>query len=366
MSRHRGMSDADLPDANPNLTDDRLWALLDRFLAGECTAEEASEVHGWLAADRANHDLLDAAQHIRRIAAERPPARSADSAWRRAVAALDLEGSAVAKPGEVAHSRVIPPRFSTSSLGRRRRASRLLASGAALAAGIAVAVLAVRAGRRPASPHPPVNQQPPGHTYATARAQRAIVRLSDGTQVVLGPESRLDVPVSFGDLARDVALVGEAYFSVIHDSTKPFRVRAGGTVTEDVGTAFAVRAYPTDGAVRVVVAEGAVKLGLAALHARDMAVIDTAGRAVITHDIVVDRYIAWTDGRLVLDGVQLTQAAAELSRWYDLDVRLTEPALGRVHVTGSFGREPVDEVLEALTRAAGLRYARQGRVVTIR
>ena len=77
---------------------------------------------------------------------------------------------------------------------------------------------------------------------------------------MLNAESRLRYPADFGATARDVELVGEGYFEVVHDSTRPFRVHAGGSVTEDLGTHFVVRAYPELRHVDVAVTEGLVSL----------------------------------------------------------------------------------------------------------
>ena len=54
-----------------------------------------------------------------------------------------------------------------------------------------------------------------------------------------------------------------------------------------------------------------------------------------------------------------------LFRSYDLDVRVADPALGRRPVTGSYGDEPVAQVLTLITAAVGARYQWQGRSVTI-
>ena len=43
----------------PTSGDDHLWALLDRFLAGECATEEAQEVRTWLAGEPGRREELD-------------------------------------------------------------------------------------------------------------------------------------------------------------------------------------------------------------------------------------------------------------------------------------------------------------------
>ena len=58
---------------------------------------------------------------------------------------------------------------------------------------------------------------------STPPEQTAEVRLSDGTRIVLGANSRLTYPRSFAlDAPREVRLSGEARFEVAHDANHPF------------------------------------------------------------------------------------------------------------------------------------------------
>jgi ferric-dicitrate binding protein FerR (iron transport regulator) len=75
--------------------------------------------------------------------------------------------------------------------------------------------------------------------------------------------------------------------------------------------------------------------------------------------------LAWTRGRLVFTSVPLGEVAERLSRWYDLDVRIADEALADRPVTGSYGDEPVTQVLTLITAAVGGRYDWHGRSVTI-
>src|SRR5205823_9940716 len=85
----------------------------------------------------------------------------------------------------------------------------------------------------------------------------------DGTQVTLAPQSRLRYPADYGAARRELYLDGEAYFQVTPDSQRPLRVHTAASVTEDLGTAFAIRAYADQVATEVVVAQGRVALGRA-------------------------------------------------------------------------------------------------------
>jgi ferric-dicitrate binding protein FerR (iron transport regulator) len=218
------------------------------------------------------------------------------------------------------------------------------------------------------------------HSYETTRGERAVLTL-DGATVVLGPESVLRIAGSYGLRDRTVSLTGHAYFDVTHDAGHPFRVWAGGVLAEDIGTRFDIRAYARDSVTRLVVADGAVAMRTrrvwadgsddkavplsAVLVTRGMmATAGADGVVRVRSGVATDRYLSWSDGRLAFDDTPLPEVVAELSRWYDLDIRLGDPRLASRTLTASFD-DPPAAVLVALEGALGVRVARVGRVVTL-
>ena len=71
---------------------------------------------------------------------------------------------------------------------------------------------------------------PAGGTYE--------LTLSDGTLVTLDASSSIKFPVRFFGKERRVAVTGQAYFKVSHDSERPFRVTTQGQTVEVLGTEF--------------------------------------------------------------------------------------------------------------------------------
>ena len=210
-----------------------------------------------------------------------------------------------------------------------------------------------------------VAQAPAMREYVTPRGRRAVLRLLDGTEITLNADSRLKAPVSFTARQRDVYLEGEAYFSVVHDAARPFVVHTAGGAIQDIGTRFGVHAYSDAERERVAVVEGAVALAGTPLRAGQVATLSRTGTIRVVRGARVTDEVAWTRGRLVFANVPLEEAAERLGRWYDLDVRVPDPALGRRPVTGSYADEPVAQVLTLITAAVGARYEWQGRSVTI-
>jgi transmembrane sensor len=331
------------------------WELLDRYLSGEATPEERARVETWLAED---------------------PDRWAQVAeLRDAIERAALTESAVEEAKAEVWAR-LQPEIRGAGQGRQRVPRSLTlacgprwSTGAQIAAAIVLAATggAVVAGLMSRSQPAPR----PERLARTLPGQRATLKLPDGTSVILGVASSLRYPAAFGSGPRAVTLEGEAYFQVMHDERRPFSVRAGALVAQDLGTEFIVRAYPEDSAARVVVRDGKVSIRAAASAQAPERVVGAgqlgrlgAGREPVVEPADTALYFAWTDGRLVFDRTPLRDALPQLSRWFDLEFRLADPALGSVLLSATFRTQPTPDVLDNLAASLGMRQRRQGRVVT--
>jgi len=332
-----------------HLDDERLYVLLDRYLAGEASAAEAQAVREWLAeAPPAEHAaLLEDLRLIRRVTADPVPQTSVERAWVKASKSL--------------------------------RPSRRFLVAVIAAAAVVVAVVGGWAvlGRAPA-----------WREVSTAVGHRTVVHLRDGTQITLAPKSRLRYTADYGTAHRNVYLDGQAYFQVTLDTRRPFRVHTARSITEDLGTAFVVRAYSEQNATEVVVAEGRVALWRAdtsqtsaaldarpdarpglVLAARDLGRLDANGGVTLRRRIDVARQLAWTSGVLAFDGEPLRDVVLTLGRWYNVDIHLqsADSALGARPLTATFTNESIDRVVERIAMTLGLRVERgPGTVVVLR
>ncbi len=360
---------ADVPESGGPPDAELDPSLLDRFLTGECSPAEVELVRRWLAAHPAS------AQYVNDVRAALEKAARPAGGWDTAGAWARVLRDAVAPERNAA--RLPPPlRLTASTFTERRALARVIASPWMRLAAAIVLVIGAGAlwlGRAPTwFGTPPRSAVPPMHEYVTARGQRTELRLPDGTRVMLAPDSRLRVPADFDAAGREVALEGQAYFAVIHDERKPFQVRVGTAVVHDLGTEFVVRAYTGARTVQVVVAEGKVELrraaegpssGGAVLGRGESGRLDAAG-GITTGRADLAAALAWTQGRLVFNETPLRDVIPELARWYDLDIRLADSALGHRRVTLSLGPESATAAVEAVALLADARYERSGRVVT--
>lgn len=334
------------------------WILVDRYLSGECTPDEAKAIDAWMAADASHASLLASMRRVWAEAATPLPQIDEQAAW------LALE-SRRAEARRAARAPVALPSL------RRPQARRTPWLWPALAAGLLLAVGA--AGWWKHAQELRLADAAPPRAYTTARGQRAEVTLIDGTRVWLSTDSQLLVPQSYGATSRTVTLNGEGYFIVQHDSRRPFRVVAGGSISEDLGTEFDVRAYPGDSATVVIVESGQVALRVAdssvahtlstQLTRGQMGRIDSRGDVQVSNDVDVAGALAWRNGRLAFDERPLREVARELERWYDIDIALGDSVLATTPLTASFTNQSADQALAIVAGALGAGVTRDGRTV---
>jgi len=311
------------------------WDKLGRYLAGESSPEEAAAIRLWLEEHPSDAKAIAAL----------------DSAARNAAAAPTVDVEAALRKVKTRMRAAPPTRSVTNSL--RRNGALAAAAAVLLVAGVLVA-------RRVPRSRPTVIVS---RTYTTHVGERRDYLLSDGTQVTLGPASRLIVR------SRTAELFGEAYFSVVHDAARPFVVRAGDATIRDVGTEFTVHSDSGE-AVRVVVSEGAVQLARGrnsvTLVRGDVGIVAPDGRVAASRGAATDDDLAWTLGRLVFRNAPVAELAADLRRWYGVELRVSDSSLLRRHFTGSFAKEPATQVVDVIALALGAHVERRGDTAFVR
>jgi transmembrane sensor len=337
------------------------WRIIDRHLAGDASPDDARALEEWLASDPRNADLLGAAR-----AAVRVPDGRAESRWD-----VDRAWSRVAARMHESHDGAVIPLRPRESVGRWSGWSRPWLVTSVVGAVAAASALVVVVRRPPAPPRAAVAMART-HEVVAARAQQTRITLGDGTRVVLNAGSRLRYTDAFGRGTRDVELEGEGYFDVVHDETRPFRVHARGSIAEDVGTRFVVRAYPEMPVVDVVVAHGSVVLRRerastksTLLVAGQRGRVTPDGAITLVNDADIERWLEWTRGGIVLEGVTLGQAVVELGRRFGVRIDVEHEDLAQRSVSARFHDEPLPRVLDALAAALGARWSRVGDRIVI-
>ena len=86
------------------------------------------------------------------------------------------------------------------------------------------------------------------------------ITLPDGSTISLAPQSRVQYASAFDGPERRVYLDGKAFFEVVHDASRPFKVYTQKVITRVLGTSFLVTAYKRENEVTVSVKRGKVSV----------------------------------------------------------------------------------------------------------
>lgn len=217
-------------------------------------------------------------------------------------------------------------------------------------------------------------------TLSTAVGQQRTVTLADGSVVALNTNTIVET-----DLSRRYRQIflrkGEAHFQVAHDRTRPFLVHAGDAVVRAVGTEFEVR-LRNDQHVDVVVNEGRVEVQATAVpavaageaHVRPVAVaavralsagqeLSTATADYTVTPVSAERLsseLAWREGAIIFDGEPLADAIAEVERYTDARIVVSDARTAALPVGGRFRTDDVQGFLDGLQAALPVSIRRSG------
>lgn len=193
-----------------------------------------------------------------------------------------------------------------------------------------------------------------GH-YQTALGEVKNIILADGTKVTLNADSRLETHLSHNK--RDVVLTGGAFFDVVRDESRPFRVTVSGTEVNVLGTAFEVWEGPRT--VRVSVVRGIVEVGEGEnipnpaispvkLTAGEQVITSLDGHAGKIRSFDSTSTLAWRVGHLVYIDVPLEDIVADVNRYRTKKIIVTDVALGALRITTAFRVEQTREMLAGI------------------
>jgi ferric-dicitrate binding protein FerR (iron transport regulator) len=344
---------------------------LARYFANEGTDDERQATETWLAEDPARRAEAEQLSVLWRVSGVPSWTPNTDAAWTSLAARLHVGEAQVPltlMPSVAPHQ----PHTFQWRRAQPRRVARLILGAAAL---LAASIIAFVMGREQESSDRVARAKPAetaARDFRTARGQRAVVVLGDGSRVELGAESVLRVGESSTG-RRVVQLDGQAVFDVVHDSLRPFEVQSGNSITEDLGTRFTVRAYRDESRVQVFVASGKVALRAVGspassgtlLGPSDLGVLDSVGRTTVRNGVDSTSHLAWTRDRFVFDNATLADVLSDIARWFDVKIEVAEPQLLHHRITMNVPARSLSEVVGAVTTPLRLRFTKRGSTIVI-
>lgn len=234
--------------------------------------------------------------------------------------------------------------------------------------------------------------------FTTKPGAKQTITLPDGTKVYLNSGSTLKLSNGFGKTDRNVFLVGEGGFDVIHNSRLPFRVSVDRYDVNVTGTFFNVRAYPGDkttetsllrGKVDILIKDGSSTPLRMSLKPKQKFVLDMetgeqikrggsgpkeseskAAPHVAIETLSYDRdsiniETAWIQNTLVIEEETFEMIREKLERWYNVRLIFKDEKVKQYGFTGTFRNESIEQVLKAFKDSYFFNYTIEGTDIII-
>ena len=198
--------------------------------------------------------------------------------------------------------------------------------------------------------------------YTSGPRDRARAVLSDGTEMVLNPNTEIIVPKTFTDTVREIRVNGDAYFVVANKdfpfmlTTRNLRLLIGGEST----ASFRVTAFDKDEGESVEVLKGAVNATknyvskdneAELLAAGDMVMINRSIDLMEKETFDVSTLQVWCDDRLVFNNASFDTVVRQLQDWFGITINVNGTPDDLAPLSVSFRHANLEEVLGTLSKA---------------
>lgn len=207
------------------------------------------------------------------------------------------------------------------------------------------------------------------NTLSISNGETYQLCLPDGTRVWLNTKSSLTyAPKLVQAGQRRVKLVGEAYFEVAKDRSKPFIVRTGTQQVEVMGTSFNVNAYLDEPVTSTTLVEGSIKIktekGEHLVRPGEQAI--NTGKDIRIVRTETENITDWKDGDFYLNHVDFKVAMRKIARWYDVDIVYDGSVPEGLESGGWISRDkPLSQVLKSIESSSMVRFRIEGRTIHV-
>lgn len=258
---------------------------------------------------------------------------------------LDLS----AQPGDKKKAAVRYAKFIAS--GKKKSIRKLFLTGLGYAACIIILVCGGWIGSYLYQDHQTEFNQlyvPPG--------QRSCLTLSDGTKVWINANSTFTYPTEFGRKERRVTLVGEGFFDVTKDDSKPFIVSTQSVDIRALGTKFNVYCYPESEYITTSLLEGSIKVYEPHKESEGIILgphkeLYYANGNMHIADIETSEDFLWRSGIYGFDKELFGDIIKKLELYYDVTIHVKDSSILDFDYTAKFRqRDGIDEILRQIQK----------------
>lgn len=230
----------------------------------------------------------------------------------------------------------------------------------------------------------------------TSPRMKARMVLSDSTIVTLNSGTTLKYPVSFEGKNREVYLNGEAFFEVHKDKKHPFIIHTNEMNVKVLGTAFNIKSYDNESHSETSLIHGSIEVTLndrvadrIILKPHEKLIIEkdkvtlnldkankpagsnsqTAAKGTqysltnLTYSPSIDSAAVetlWLKNKLVFKNEDFESIAADMERWYGIQIIFKREELKKFRFTANFQKESAVEALESLRLTEDFHFKKDG------
>ena len=216
----------------------------------------------------------------------------------------------------------------------------------------------------------------PASREATGFGETKSLVLPDGSEVVLNAKSSIRYRNWNSSDDREIELVGEAFFSVVHtENNRKFTVNSNGIAIEVLGTEFNVN--NRRGQTQVVLKSGNVLLNLpgdeshtagSSLQMKPGELVEVSEKdQKITRRVVdPEKYASWTRDVLTFDNVPLSQVFEMIQDNYGYDVTVVDEGIGNKIFEAEISSKDIDLIIRILSRSFNLEIEKQDQELIVK
>jgi transmembrane sensor len=314
--------------------------LIERFLAGQATAEESTLVEKWLD-QRAAHDPFGKLSAVEK-----------DEIRRKTLEELSSKITVPVKPIE-----------------RNRNRNPIFFYRAAAAVSL-LAVLSFAILQFPS--HPERQKITTVKSVSTTNSGRKVI-LSDSSIIWLKANSAISYPRIFSANERRITLAGEALFEVTRDAKHPFIIQCGSLRAKVLGTSFNIKS--SESHIEVLVLTGKVSLssegntkGLI-VYPNEKAVYDEKENQIAMVNVEDTEKIAKTAGTeysMQFQATRMKEIVRRIEGKFNVKVSLSDERLNNCTITADFTDQSFDRTLSLISETLGITYVRENNRVMLK
>ncbi|WP_186757456.1 FecR family protein [Echinicola salinicaeni] len=208
-------------------------------------------------------------------------------------------------------------------------------------------------------------------TKKTAKGAKSTFFLPDGTKVKLNSSSELSFPSTFSDSLREVKLVGQGFFDVTRNESKPFNVSTHEFNVKVLGTSFDVDAYSESNVQQVTVLTGKVAVetheGISELVLPSERVsLSVDKKELIKTNVDAAFLSGWKDGVIVFEQQKYAEVFKDLEEWYGVDIEVQKGVELSGTFSGHYENESLENILKGISYTKHFQFQIENKQVTIR